>query len=91
MPAHHVSGALDIVGGHKIVGRQSEEPVRKNGRMREGPLKSNELWDPGNPCEVGIVKARSAQMVAIETVHEDVASDPVGCKQGKPQRFTLRR
>jgi hypothetical protein len=48
---------MDGIGGHQIVGRQGEKPVRKSGRVGEGPLTSNELWDPGNPGEVGTVKA----------------------------------
>jgi len=55
--AHHVSGATDDIGGHQIVGRQGEKPVRKNSRVGEGPLTSNKLWNPGNPGEVRTVKA----------------------------------
>jgi len=55
--AHRVSRALDGFGGHQIVGRHSEKSVRESGRVGEGSLASNELGDPGNPSEVGTVKA----------------------------------
>ena len=55
--ARYLSGAMDGIGGYQIVGRQGEKPVRKSGRVGEGPLTSNELWDPGNPGKVGTVKA----------------------------------
>ena len=48
---------MDGIGGHQIVSRQSEKPVRKSRGVGEGPLASNELWDRGNPGEVGTVKA----------------------------------
>jgi hypothetical protein len=51
---------------------------------------SNDFGDLGNPGEVGAVKARGAQVVAVETVYKGISSGAVGCKQRKPQRFTLR-